>query len=192
MPVSGAALAAVGAGAVLGYASFRGVSVLASVRALAAGKPLPSAVTVPITGGGGVTGGGGTATGQAAADDSEQYIGEGYIYGGPSSPGRWDCSSFANYVYGHDLGLKIPGGSWALVTANGTMHGPATGSWLLFGQMIPYGSEQPGDVLVTIDHMGICIGGGMMVSAQDPQSGVGKSGYRSGFPGGTPAVRRVT
>lgn len=52
--VSGPAVAALGAGAVLAYASFHGVSVLASVRAVVAGKAPPTAGTEPITGGPGI------------------------------------------------------------------------------------------------------------------------------------------
>jgi cell wall-associated NlpC family hydrolase len=131
-------------------------------------------------------------TGSAIADDALKYVGEGYIYGGPSQPGKWDCSSFANYVIGHDLGQPIPGGSWAVVCDNGNSHGPATPSWMLFGTPINYGSEQPGDLLVTTEHMGIVIGGGGMVSAQDPELGTGIGNYTSGFPGGQPVVRRVS
>lgn len=133
-----------------------------------------------------------SATGSAISDDALKYVGQGYVWGGPSQPGRWDCSSFANYVVGHDEGLPIPGGSWAAVTANGTQHGPATPSWMLFGTPVNYGREQPGDIVVSAEHMGIVIGGGKMVSAQDEQLGVGIAGYQSGFPGGTPFVRRVS
>lgn len=143
----------------------------------------------------GSTASGGTQTtaagSSAVASDGLKYVGEGYIFGGPSSPGKWDCSSFVNYVVGHDLGMPIPGGSWAVVCANGTEHGPATPSWMLFGTPINYGSEQPGDLLVTAEHMGIVIGGGNMVSAQNPQLGTGIGNYTSGFPGGQPVVRRV-
>jgi peptidoglycan DL-endopeptidase CwlO len=132
------------------------------------------------------------ANGAAIAADAEKYIGQGYTYGGPSSPGKWDCSSFVNYVVGHDLGMKIPGGSWAAVCQNGDAHGPATPSWMLFGTGVNYGSEQPGDIVVSVDHMGIVIGGGQMVSAQNPQLGTGIGNYTSGFPGGQPLVRRVT
>lgn len=177
------------------------------VKAVLTGKPLPVpsgqmtaadvATEVGSDGTGGPTGTtpgsvtGGTANGDAIANDALKYVGQGYTFGGPSSPGKWDCSSFANYVIGHDMGLPIPGGSWATVCNNGSSHGPATPSWMLFGTPVNYGSEQPGDLLVTAEHMGIVIGGGKMVSAQDPQLGTGIGGYTSGFPGGQPVVRRV-
>lgn len=175
------------------------------VKAVLTGKPLPTpsgqTSAADIAAAANVGGAGGTAAGaaggagttnSAVANDAMKYVGQGYIYGGPSQPGRWDCSSFVNYVVGHDLNLPIPGGSWALVCSNGSSHGPATPSWMLFGKPINYGSEQPGDLLVTAEHMGIVIGGGKMISAQDPALGTGVGSYGSGFPGGQPVVRRVT
>ena len=178
------------------------------VKAVLTGKPIPVPTgqtpaatvasqveaTAPAASGGTApgTGGGGSVTASSSiATAAQKYIGQGYIFGGPSSPGRWDCSSFVNYVVGHDVGLPIPGGKWSVVCANGTAHGPATPSWMLFGTPITYGKEQPGDIVVTTEHMGIVIGGGKMVSAQNPQLGTGIGSYQSGFPGGTPFVRRL-
>ncbi len=132
-----------------------------------------------------------TATNSAIANDALQYVGDGYVYGGPSTPNKWDCSSFVSYVLGHDLGMAIPGGSWASVTANGTQHGPASGTYMSFGTSVPLAQAQAGDLLATGDHIGICIGNGQMVSAQDEALGVGVASYTSGFPGGTPVCRRV-
>ena len=132
-----------------------------------------------------------TATNSAIANDALQYVGDGYVYGGPSTPNKWDCSSFVSYVLGHDLGMAIPGGSWASVTANGTQHGPASGTYMSFGTSVPLAQAQAGDLLATGDHIGICIGNGQMVSAQDEVLGVGVASYTSGFPGGTPVCRRV-
>lgn len=177
------------------------------VKAVLTGKPLPqptgqtsaadiaSGIEASSPTAAGTAAGLGIAnvhTGSSIADDGLKYVGEGYIFGGPSSPGKWDCSSFVNYVIGHDLGQPIPGGSWAVVCANGTAHGPATPSWMLFGTPVNYGKEQPGDLLVTAEHMGIVVGGGGMVSAQNPSLGVGIGNYTSGFPGGQPVVRRVS
>lgn len=132
------------------------------------------------------------STGSAIANDALKYEGLGYVYGGnASSPGDWDCSSFTSYVLGHDLGMALPGGKWGEPGFPPNAHGPTTNDYLLFGTPVNYGSEQPGDLLVTTVHMGICIGGGGMISAQDPQLGTGISAYGSGFPGGQPFVRRV-
>lgn len=134
----------------------------------------------------------GSVTGSPIADDAKQYVGQGYVWGGSADkPGDWDCSSFASYVLGHDLGIALPGGKWGDPGFPPNSHGPTTLQYLLYGTPISYGHEQPGDLLVSSEHMGICIGGGQMVSAQDPQLGTGIGGYQTGFPGGQPAVRRV-
>jgi cell wall-associated NlpC family hydrolase len=175
------------------------------VKAVLTGKPLPQPTGQLTTGlidqqvtanspsqlAGVGAGGSSTPTGNAISDDAMKYVGQGYVFGGPSQPGKWDCSSFVNYVVGHDLGLPIPGGSWAVVCGNGNSHGPATGSWLLFGQPVNLSQAQPGDVVVSVEHMGIVIGGGKMISAQDPQLGTGVASYLSGFPAGPPHVRRI-
>jgi cell wall-associated NlpC family hydrolase len=193
--VNGVALGAVAAGAVFVYASVKGKSVLASVQAIVAGKsPATAAAANPITPApvaAGAAAAGGTASGSAIASDALQYVGQGYTYGGPSAPGRWDCSSFASYVLGHDMGLPIPGGSWATVTANGTQHGPTTLSYLLFGTAISQADARPGDLIVSVDHMGIIISATQMVSARDPASGTGISNWPAGFPAGPPVYRRV-
>jgi cell wall-associated NlpC family hydrolase len=135
----------------------------------------------------------GTPTGTAIASLAQQYVGKGYAWGGPADvPGNWDCSSFCSYVLGHDLGLTLPGGGkYGDAGYPPHAHGPTTLNYLMFGTPVNYGKEQPGDLLVTTEHMGIVIGGGKMVSAQDPQLGTGIGSYGSGFPGGQPFVRRV-
>lgn len=194
MAVSGIALGAVTAGGVLVYAGLKGYSVPATIQDLISGKsPAGQKVTAPVPvaaeiaaaaagAAGSVTLGGGSAGGAAAA--AQRYIGQGYTFGGPSSPGRWDCSSFASYVYGHDLGLMIPGGSWAQVTGNGTSHGPATGSWISFGTAVPAAQAQPGDFVIWATHMGIYVGGGQMVSALNHSLGTRQTTVAGGAPGG--------
>jgi cell wall-associated NlpC family hydrolase len=196
MAVNGVALGAVAAGAVLVYASVKGKSVLSSVQAIVAGKsPSAAAPANTITGtpaaAAGAAAAGGTASDSAIASDAVKYVGQGYIFGGPSAPGRWDCSSFVSYVLGHDLGLPIPGGNWATVTANGTQHGPSTLSYLLFGTAISQADAQPGDLIVSVDHMGIIISATQMVSAQDEALGTGIGNWPAGFPAGPPVYRRV-
>jgi cell wall-associated NlpC family hydrolase len=174
------------------------------VKAVLTGKPLPAAsgqtpaagiASQASAGAAAGTGAGGSsaATGSAISDDALQYKGQGYIWGGPADiPGHWDCSSFASYVLGHDLGIALPGGGhYGDQGYPPHSHGPTTLNYLLYGTGVNFGSEQPGDLLVSTVHMGICIGGGKMISAQDPQKGTGESGYQTGFPGGTPSVRRI-
>ena len=135
----------------------------------------------------------GSSGGAAVAATAKQYVGKGYAWGGPADvPGDWDCSSFVSYVLGHDLGLTLPGGGkYGSAGYPPHSHGPTTLNYMLFGTGVNYGSEQPGDLVVSVEHMGIVIGGGKMISAEDPQSGTGIASYQGGFPGGTPIVRRV-
>src|ERR1039457_2315155 len=172
---SGVALGSIAAGALFVYAGIKGYSIPNTIKALITGKsPAAQTQATPVSGSvqastTALT----TATGAAGvpprAGDGISGEGRGYLSGGPSTPGKWDCSSFVSYVLGHDLGLPIPGGTWASVTANGTQHGPASGSYMSFGSSVPLAQAQPGDPLATADHMGIVTGGGQMVSAQDPQ-----------------------
>jgi cell wall-associated NlpC family hydrolase len=194
---SGVALGSIAAGALFVYAGIKGYSIPNTIKALITGKsPAAQTQATPVSGSvqastTALTTATGSASGSAISADAMKYVGQGYIYGGPSTPGKWDCSSFVSYVLGHDLGLPVPGGTWASVTANGTQHGPASGSYMSFGSSVPLAQAQPGDLVATADHMGIVTGGGQMVSAQNPQLGTGVGGYTSGFPGGTPVCRRV-
>jgi cell wall-associated NlpC family hydrolase len=178
------------------------------VKAVLTGKPLPQAtgqtsaadVATGIeasspTAAGTAAGQGisNTNTGSSIANAALKYQGEGYVWGGPADvPGDWDCSSFVSYVLGHDLGMALPGGGkYGSAGYPPHSHGPTTNDYLLFGEPVNLGSEKPGDLVVSTVHMGIVIGGGGMISAQDPQLGTGIGTYGSGFPGGTPFVRRV-
>ena len=144
----------------------------------------------------------GTApSGAAIASAARQYAGQGYVYGGTGArPGDWDCSSFASYVLGHDLGIGLPGGTWAQVTAGGTVHGPVVLSYATWGGAItvPAASMAAGDLVVwpglgTGGHMGIVQGYNQMVSALDSAQGTLISPVQGYGPAGvTPVFRRVT
>lgn len=204
--VDGLALGTIAAGGLFLYAAIQGKSLLSTVQALIKGQapskgasanPIPIAADIAgaaSAAAGSVTlGGGGSASGQAIATDALKYSGTGYVWGGHAdAPGDWDCSSFVSYVLGHDFGIKLPGGgTYGSQGYPPNAHGPATVQYMLYGQGIPYGQEQPGDLVVSTVHMGIVIGNGQMISAQDAQLGTGVAGYRSGFPGGQPIVRRA-
>jgi cell wall-associated NlpC family hydrolase len=197
MSVDAAGIGSVAAGSVFLYAGIRGISVPAALTSIVKGTspatvPVTQAITgTPAAAAAAGSGGGAVASDSAIASDAQKYVGQGYVYGGPSSPGRWDCSSFVSYVLGHDLGLGIPGGSWAAVTGNGTEHGPTTLSYLLFGTPVTQAEAQPGDLIVSVDHMGIIISATQMVSARDPASGTGVSNWPAGFPAGPPVYRRI-
>lgn len=115
------------------------------------------------------------AGGQAAiAADAQQYVGQGYQWGGnAATPGQWDCSSFVSYVLGHDLGLALPGGHWGDAGMPPHSHGPTTASYALYGTTLNAGQVQAGDLIVWSSHMGIATDNAHVVSARDPQEGVG-------------------
>jgi cell wall-associated NlpC family hydrolase len=141
------------------------------------------------SGGLGVSG----ATGSVISDDALKYEGAGYVFGGRADkPGDWDCSSFVSYVLGHDLGIKLPGGSWGDPGFPPHSHGPTTTAYKLYGQRISRDEVRAGDLVVWNTHMGIAISNERMISAQDPKDGTGKSGIDGAIPGETAHFRRVT
>lgn len=105
------------------------------------------------------------------------YNGHKYIFGGVSDPnGGWDCSSFASWVLGHQLGLPLPGGaSWASATSNGSTHGPVASEFanLPGTHFVSHnaGDIQPGDILVWSTHVGFGVGPNKMFSAFDTAEG---------------------
>jgi cell wall-associated NlpC family hydrolase len=145
-----------------------------------------------------------TTSGAAIAGAALRYKGESYVYGGTGAqPGDWDCSSFVSYVLGHDLGLQVPGGTWAQVTASGTQHGPVVTSYATWSgaATIPASAAAEGDLVLFVGlgtggHMGIVLGPDKMISALDPLiRGVADSGTAetpiNGFgPPGAPIVYR--
>src|SRR6266487_2032844 len=129
--VNGIALAAAGTGALFLWSGIRGGHVLVNLQDLIQGRQPADAGANPITGtafaGTLDTVTGPNPTGNQIAVDALAYQGHCYRFGG--APGRdgsgcWDCSSFANWVIGHDMGLAIPGhkpGGY-----DGSAHGPST------------------------------------------------------------------
>jgi cell wall-associated NlpC family hydrolase len=186
------------------YAALKGKTVVGSVQALVKGQApstAPSGGQIPIAteiasaaaaaaGSVTLTPSGGSAPGGAPggiAADAQRYVGHAYFFGG--APGRdgshaWDCSSFCNWVVGHDAGRAIPG--YAAGKYDGSVHGPATGEWLLWNGAVtvPAAQAQPGDLVVWYSHMGVYIGGGQMVSALNERLGTLQTSIAGGSPGG--------
>lgn len=201
MAVNGKALAmAVGGGVLLwtGLTSPKGNprDVLAALLAGKAPARPSSQPGFTVSAGGGQVGAGspaGSATGSAIADDALKYKGAGYVWGGAPAKGtgNWDCSSFVNWVLGHDLGLAIPG----FKTYDGSSHGPNTLSYLAWAGATTVGHNgadaQPGDLCVWQTHMGIAIGNGQMISARDPQEGTGIDTIQGDIPGEILYIRRL-
>lgn len=179
--VDGVALTAGAVGALLLWSGFAGKGVLAGVQGLIKGVapadiPAANAITPPPAP---VAASGGTTGGQSLASDAEKYIGSGYVFDGApaTGDGHWDCSSFVNKVVGMDNGLAIPG--YAAGTYKGTSHGPVALTWSLSPLANTIGTNGadalPGDLCCWQTHIGIAIGGGVMVSARSTKSGTGKS-----------------
>jgi uncharacterized protein YgiM (DUF1202 family) len=128
--------------------------------------------------------GGGSGTGNAIVDYAMQYLGYPYVWAthGPSS---FDCSGFTYWVILNTLGINIS---------------PGTSAQINHGTPVSRSSLQPGDLVFFqntytwgLSHVGIYIGGGKFIHAQNEATGVviselGSSYYSSRWYG----ARRIT
>ena len=178
------------------------------VKAVLTGKPVPvgtksaaANLTTPVTGPGlsilkNVTSSGadlGSDFGARIARAALSYQGAGYVWGGDASvPGEWDCSSFVSKVLGQDMNLELPGGGhWGDPGYPPHSHGPGSTQYMLYGVGINLADVRPGDLIVSTEHIGIAVGNGEMISAEDPQRGTQIGTFPAGFPAGPPVYRRV-
>lgn len=204
--INGRAIAAIGAGVAFCYSGITGRSILQSIQAIIQGKsPTTVANTTPIQGtgnpnaqaqpAGNISGGG--VNGSALANMALANVGHAYLYGGapgPNGSNPWDCSSAVSWWIGHQMSHAIPGGSWAAVTANGSQHGPATGSYNSWSgaKVIPRSQLGAGDLCCWDTHIGIALNNTQMVSALNPSLGTAVTGVENGGPGGeTLTCRRI-
>ena len=201
---SGIAAAAAGAGALLVWSGMRGTSVTGALRELLAGRQPSGVNQYPVIGNpasssvlGSAAAPGSAASGSAISADAVRYAGHPYLYGGapgPNGAAPWDCSSFVNWVLGHDLGMTLPGMSSP--GYNGATHGPTTLSYLAWSRAVTVGHDpagaQAGDLCVWPTHMGIATGGSQMISALNPSLGTAVTSIAAGGPFGEPlSVRRI-
>ena len=93
-----------------------------------------------------------------------QFIGNPYVYGGTSLTNGTDCSGFTYRVY-KDFGYTLTRTSYQQQSV---------------GSEVPYSEAQPGDIICYSGHVGIYIGGGYIVHASSPETGikVSKATYR--------------
>ncbi|ASN40475.1 cell wall lytic activity [Arthrobacter sp. 7749] len=94
-----------------------------------------------------------TANLSGIAATAVKYVGVPYVWGGGSTSG-WDCSGFVAYVYAQN-GINISRGTSAIRAS---------------GQFVRTSSPKPGDLVFQNGggHVGIYLGGGKMIGAQNP------------------------
>ena len=128
---------------------------------------------------GGSTGGGGlnppfstSVSGSDVVSYACQFIGNPYVWGGESLTNGADCSGFIKSVYAN-FGISLPHSSVALQRA---------------GSEVSYENAQPGDIVCYAGHVAIYMGGGQIVHASSPSTGIktGSATHRSII-----SVRRV-
>lgn len=107
----------------------------------------------------------GSSTGKTMANYGCQFIGNPYVPGGTSLTNGADCSGFIFRIYA-DFGYKVPRTSWQLRTV---------------GTEVSLASAEPGDIVCYDGHVGMYIGGGMIVHASTQKTGIKVSNaqYRS-------------
>ena len=108
---------------------------------------------------------GDSAKGRDIANFACKYVGNPYVAGGTSLTNGADCSGFTYAVY-QNFGISIPRSSYAQST---------------YGREVSYSEAQPGDIIYYGGHVGIYIGGGQIVHASTPATGIKISSalYRS-------------
>lgn len=105
--------------------------------------------------------GGGSIVGGSAVEYAKSRVGMAYVYGA-TGPTAFDCSGLTSWAY-RQAGKSIPRTSGAQASG---------------GTYVPRSELQPGDLVFfsqgsgPISHVGMYIGGGMMVHAATPASGV--------------------
>lgn len=189
-------LAAIGAGALFVYSGIKGFSILKAAQNVIRGtgpnlNQTATLLAMPGTQSAGSSSGGTSAGGFAGI--AQKYVGKlRYVFGGPNAAnmGTVDCSSFASKVL-NEGGIAKPGGA----AYDPRQHGPTTLNYLTWTGATTVGHSasvaQADDLIVWQTHMGICIGGGKMVSARDPAEGVGIDNIAGDMPGEVMFVRRL-
>ena len=110
-----------------------------------------------------------SGSGAAVVAKAKSYIGYKYVYGGSSPSTGFDCSGFTSYIY-KQFGVSL----------NRTAAGQYSN-----GTAVSRANLQPGDLVMFgksgINHVGIYIGGGMIVHAENKTTGVTTDTINSGY-----------
>ena len=111
-----------------------------------------------------------SATRNAIVAYAKQFLGNPYVYGGTSLTNGADCSGFTMQVYSH-FGIST---------------GRSSRDQAAKGKQISISDAKPGDLLFYasgnyINHVGIYIGGGQIIHASNPRTGIciSPSNYRT-------------
>lgn len=99
------------------------------------------------------------SNGQVIVDYACQFIGNPYVWGGTSLTDGADCSGFVQSVFAH-FGISLPRTTYDQIYA---------------GVEVSYDQAMPGDLICYDGHIGIYIGNGQIVNAQNPEQGIGIS-----------------
>ncbi|RNC29064.1 MAG: D-gamma-glutamyl-meso-diaminopimelic acid endopeptidase CwlS [Candidatus Dichloromethanomonas elyunquensis] len=112
----------------------------------------------------------GSADSSGLVDFAESLVGTPYVFGGTTTAG-FDCSGFTKYVFGH-YGISLPRTSFAQFAS---------------GSAISRNELQPGDLVFFTtyskgaSHVGIYIGGGRFVHADNPRVDVTITSLNDGY-----------
>ena len=114
----------------------------------------------------------GSGDGSAIASYALQFVGNPYVYGGSSLTHGTDCSGFTQAVF-RKFGINLP---------------RTSGSQSGVGKKISVSSARAGDLIFYaknghVNHVAICIGGGRVVHASNPTTGITTSNmnYRTPY-----------
>ena len=147
-------------------------ALLIAAAVLATGTGLGTADAAPANPGQTATTQRAAPSGQWIADYALDYVGYPYAYAG-NTPSGFDCSGFTQYVVGQTLGIDI---------GHGVEGQTGYGAW------VGWEDWQPGDLIFFagtyrpgISHVGIYIGGGEFVHAENEGTGVVVSSIYSSY-----------
>ncbi len=119
-----------------------------------------------------ISGANGSASGKEIASYACKFVGNPYVSGGTSLTNGADCSGFTYAVY-QAFGYSIPRTSTSQRSA---------------GKGVSYSEAEPGDIICYAGHVALYLGGGRIVHASTPATGIkyGTATYKEIL-----AVRRI-